>query len=275
MKKTFIAAAALAGLLALSAHATGPAGQSAVTSGSQIVLSAGVNGGTAVGSVVNRQTATIEPSLNVGGAATVFGQSVGGAAVQGAGSTSTFTAGMIQSSGAAGGEIQGGGTSQVIQSQQNSYATGNGVKGTVSGSMALNSNSSLAAADNSGGVISAGAGAAYSATSSATRTGIFSSNRTATTTAGGLSTTTQPTTVSWGNSAFGLTNNSTITAGATAQSGSITSENGGNNGGNTGGGTGGNGGNGGGCQGSGNCGNGNGNGGGNGTGNEGGGNGRP
>jgi hypothetical protein len=275
MKKIFVAAfaAALLALVGLaSATGVGPAGTSGVTSASQITLSAGVNGGSASGYAMNQQTAYSAPSLSVGGAGTLFNQSVGGAAVAGGGTTSTLSAGQIVSTGAAGGTISAGGSSQVLQSQQNSYATQNNVKGTVQGSMALNSNSNIAAADNGGAVVSAGAGADYSATALSSRTGFFSASNYASTSVTGGATTSVPTTSNWGNAAFGLTNNSTISAGATAQAGTIVSTTtpgtGGGTGG-TGGGTGGTGGNGGGCQGSGNCGVGNGGGGGNGTGNEG------
>lgn len=276
MKKSLIAIAALA-VASLAAHATGsshgPAGQSSVTSGSSIVLSAGVGGGSASGGVANHQSAYLAPSTNVGGAGTVFGQSIGGAAVAGGATTSSLTVGNITSTGAAGGEIKGGGTSQAIQSQANNYATQNNVKGSVTGSLALNSNSNLQAADNGGGVIGGSAAGNYAAVATSSATGWHSSTRTADTAVLGSATTSAPLTTSWGNSAYGLTNNSTITAGATSQSGSITSNNGnpgsgsGGNGGNNGGG------NGNGCSGGGNCGVGNGNGGGNGTGNEGGGNG--
>ncbi len=227
MKKTLIQtliASALASIgMIAGATGLGPAGTSGVSSGTQITLSAGVGGGSSVAAIQNIQSAYSAPSSSSGGGVSILGQSGGAAEVSGGGTTSSLTQGAIVSNGAAGGVISGGGNSQVLQSQSNQYNATSTVKGTVAGSLALNSTSSLSAGDNGGGQIGGSAGGNYAVSANSTRTGIFSVTNTANTQALGSALTSAPLTTSWGNSAYGLTNNATVTGGATAQAGSITS----------------------------------------------------
>lgn len=224
VKKTLISAAvaivlAIPGVSAFAA----PAGTAGANSGTQITLSSGVNGGSVIATAASQQSASLGVSTNGALGGTLLGQSAGTAGTSGSGTTSSYTAGGIVSQGAAGGTISAGGAASAVQSQQAAYSTNNNVKGSVSGSLNLGSSSGLQAADNGGGVIGGSATGAYQATANSTKTGIFTSNYTANTAASGLSTTSAPSTTTWGNSGFSLSNQSTVTGGATSQAGTLTS----------------------------------------------------
>jgi hypothetical protein len=200
---------------------------SAVQSASSATsYSGGAQGGTSFSFAANRQTATVQPGAEYGGATTILGQSVGAAGVAGKVTTSTASIAVNQSTGTGNGAASASGVSQAALQGAKSYSTQNGVSGSVAANAEGVSGSSIEVGKNSAAGLTTGAAGEYSATASSTKTGLFSTNRTATTTALTTTTTTPMLKFQSGaNVAITMQNEAAGNASSVAKSGTVLSTN--------------------------------------------------
>jgi len=221
MKKTLIHSALIGALVAMIGSAA--FAQASAISGSSATSYVGTGGGSSLSVGVNRQTATLNPGVTYGGAATVLNQSVGAAGTSGSVATSTFSAAANLSTGNGTGAAGAGGNSTATLATTANYSTANTVKGSVMGDAAGRSGSDAASARNGASLIAGNVGAGYLATADSSRTGLFSTNRTANSFAV-TSVVGSPTTQhNWGTGTSSIDNQGAANAGGQSQSGTVVS----------------------------------------------------